>query len=112
MTLILLTSVPAFSDTQVELDELRADIDAVIGTAEAGSVEQCESIALGVKPCGGPSEYLVFSTEMTDSQVLKALVDRYNECDRSRNDRLGLASGCDMVEAPTLVLKGNRCETN
>jgi len=63
-----------------------------------------------VKPCGGPWEYLVFSTEVTEQKTLEDLVRRYDELNRSLNEALGSASNCAMVQAPELVLNVDRCE--
>ena len=95
--------------SQDDLDELEAEIRALIGDAEASQPNQCRTIAFGAKPCGGPWTYLVYSTVSTDEQQLEELVSRYNALQAERNRELGLISDCALALRPDTALVGGRC---
>jgi len=97
------------ADTESGLEQLRLAIDVAVGDPLANSAGQCKVIPLGVKPCGGPRNYLVYSMEVTEDQTLRGLVSQYNRCEEQRNERLGLMSDCEFVEQPRPVLRDGRC---
>ena len=92
-----------------ELQNLRAEINAEIGEAEASSAVACRVLPLGAKPCGGPWSYLVYSAEASDPERLEALAADYHRVDDERNRACELASNCMMEPEPTPVLEGGRC---
>lgn len=103
-------SQSAAAETESGMQQLRLAVDVAIGRPAASLQSQCRVIAIGVKSCGGPREYLVYSTEVTETQTLHDLVNEYNRCDRDRNERLGLMSDCEFVEEPAVVLNNGICE--
>jgi len=103
------SSSPASAETESAMQQLRLAMDVAIGQPAATVLNQCRAIALGVKTCGGPREYLLYSTEVTETRTLHDLVDKFNRCDHDRNKRLELASDCEFVVEPTLVLKDGVC---
>jgi len=62
----------------------------------------CNYIALGVKPCGGPREYLVFPNSVNQS-ILQNLVTDYNEMDHQHNLQTGAVSDCMLVTPPNNI---------
>lgn len=93
----------------VSLHNLRHRIIAIADRRERSTVRNCASIRLGVKACGGPKRYLVYSKSSTDIDKLKKLVKRYNRCDQERNVRLGLISTCEYRLKPRLRLQRGEC---
>lgn len=98
------------AETDSGMQQLRLAVDVAVGRPAASMQNQCRVIAVGVKPCGGPREYLIYSTEVTETQTLHDLVNEYNQCDQERNERLGLMSDCEFVEEPGVVLNNGICE--
>lgn len=94
---------------RTELDSLRNLIHALVQDAPADDVSACRAIAFGAKPCGGPRAYLVYSIQATDSLELARVVEEFNELDARRNERLGLASDCMLVQRPDLRVEGGQC---
>ena len=93
------------------LEEARARIDSAIGGAAASTLSQCALVAVGARPCGGPREYLAYSTAETDSSALATLAAVYERMDRERNEAQGLVSTCELMQPPDLVLENGRCVT-
>jgi hypothetical protein len=61
---------------------------------------ECRSIALGVKSCGGPWRYLIYSTATTSPTEIEALVEEYNILNARLNDSEGWISDCSMAREP------------
>jgi len=96
--------------------EVRADLDLTwaavvseVGTPLADSIHQCAAIALGAKPCGGPSRYVVYSRQVSDEARLRMLAQRYTELEREWNAATDAISDCSLVVAPTVTLAGGQC---
>lgn len=112
---LLITScseLTPIEETEIEnmnIIELAEYINKYVGDAKADSPEFCNTIPIGVKPCGGPWGYLVFSTKTVNEEVLINLVERYNELDSLRNEEEQRMSTCDLATKPNLTIKNNRC---
>lgn len=94
---------------QDSLQEVRAEIDSVIGNAQANTLSQCRLLPLGSRPCGGPSSYVAYSTAVTDSSTLTDLAGIYRSLMERRNEETGAFSTCEMLSPPELVLEAGRC---
>lgn len=85
-----------------QLEQLRQEILAYVGTPECGQPGSCRTIPFGDKPCGGPWSYLIYSTVSTDSVALTGMVARYNRFNHTLNLRYGWASDCSVPNLPVL----------
>ena len=85
---------------RAKLEAMRKDILALIATPSCGGDGECRYIGLGVKPCGGVWEYLVYSTATVDTAFLKYLVSRYNAFNDGFNRRYTIYSDCMFVLPP------------
>jgi hypothetical protein len=101
-----------FSDEEVTLEELKALEDEImeeIGIPVADVPEQCRTIAFGSKPCVGPWEYLVYSTQVSDEERLERLVSLYNDLEEEYNQENGIMSDCSVVSRPEVGLADGQC---
>jgi hypothetical protein len=88
---------------------LRVSILAQTAKAPCSSVSVCRTIGLGAKPCGGPQEYLIYSTLATDSVRLSQEVARYNEIEANRNRKRRLVSDCRALPQPRVACIAGQC---
>ncbi len=86
-----------------DLEELRAEITALAESETCTNSEEWDFVAFGSKPCGGPREYLAYSTQIDVSEFLD-LVSKYNELDKQNNQSTGAASDCLFVGPPNGVV--------
>ena len=86
--------------TQEMLDEKKAEVLAFI--TNSSCTGSCNYIAFGSKPCGGPREYLLFSSSVSQGPLVD-LVAEYNEMERQFNIQTNAVSDCMMVLPPTSV---------
>lgn len=97
----------SLAEGQETLAAMRIEIEQMIDAS--GPVSTCRSLALGAKPCGGPWEYLVYSTAQTDSAALDAKVREYNALESDLNTRYGAVSDCALVVEPALDSRDGQC---
>ncbi|MCV2353686.1 hypothetical protein LNV09_05860 [Paucibacter sp. B2R-40] len=79
-------------------------IQAEIGDAACDGPQQCHSIAIGAKSCGGPDSYMAWSSKHTDGQKLRSLVEQHAAARKAENQASDMRSDCRVVTDP-----GARC---
>jgi hypothetical protein len=99
----------ADSTPAVDLLKVRQAIIAEVRDAPCSSPSVCRTIALGEKACGGPRQYLVYSTSATDSARLGHEVARFNQAERKRNREEGRMSDCMAVMKPQVSCIAGQC---
>jgi hypothetical protein len=91
------------------IERLKVDARAIARTTGCGPAGQCASIGLGVRACGGPSEYVVYCPASTDTAALRRKVAEVERAERAFNEKYGLASTCEFRMPPTLEVSGGSC---
>ena len=91
------------------LDDMRVAVMELVGEARCTDPGQCRAMPFGVKPCGGPWTYLIYSTEATDSSRLAEAVVEFNRQESALNASEGRASDCLFVMEPSISCIDGRC---
>ena len=94
---------------RAQLDEMRQEINALVGEAAAASISDCRYAALGSKPCGGPWEYVIYSVSSADSTALAIRLTAYDAFEAEMNERYGYVSDCSVPAMPVLTFGDGRC---
>lgn len=101
--LIFITGCDALSTTNpITASQLQAQLTEIqnfVKTGSCNTAAQCKYMAIGSKACGGPSDYIVFSEDI-DVTVLKKMVDRFTEDQKTYNKENNVASDCSLVTPP------------
>jgi len=95
--------------TESDLAKLESQIREMIGK-DCSNSGQCEVIAFGSKPCGGPWEYLVYSSSDTDGALLIERVNTYNQLQKEFNLENGIISDCGIVGPPEVNCTDGKCQ--
>lgn len=103
------SAVPAVSRDAQGGDTL-ARIRALVGTPGCSSDDQCHTLAIGHRACGGPESYLAWSSEKTPQAELQALGERYKEERRAADAASGMASTCQFMADPGAVCRAGTCQ--
>ena len=90
-----------------ELAVLKAEIENLASISICDDTFECEFLAFGSKPCGGPWSYLVYSTSI-DTEKLEKMVIGYNQKEALYNKNWNINSDCIIVNPPTSIT----CENN
>lgn len=88
---------------------LYRQIREAIGDAACSAADQCRTLAVGHKACGGPEAYLVWSSQVTDGTRLRALAQAYTEARRNEVQKSGRVSDCALVTDPGARCEAGRC---
>ena len=91
------------------LAEMEREIDALVGDAAGASIADCRYAGVGSKPCGGPWEFVIYSTSSTDSTALAERLTEYNAFEAEMNKRYGYISNCSLPNLPVLAYRDGRC---
>lgn len=74
------------------------------------SSQQCRSLPLGAKPCGGPEGYLAWSTAHADAAAVAQMAERYRQERKAEHERRGVASDCRFLPDPGAVCRAGQCQ--
>ncbi|MBM3116401.1 hypothetical protein [Jeongeupia naejangsanensis] len=91
------------------LTTLRSSIGHEVGIPKASDRSQCVVLPIGAQPCGGPSDYLVYSMQVSDTARLQALVTQYTALQRRRNEQTQTAGICSVRPVPDATVESGRC---
>jgi hypothetical protein len=89
--------------------ELQNKIRDEIGDPVCSANDQCRTVAIGHKACGGPEAYRVWSTRVSDGPRLLALAEAYRQARREEAQQSGRVSDCAMVVDPGARCEAGRC---
>lgn len=78
----------------------RAAIESLVGEAKCDADDQCRTIGVGAKACGGPARYLAWSIRQTDADSLHDAVERDARQARSAAEAAGIQSTCSIAVDP------------
>ncbi len=96
---------------EAEMQALRAEIVKEIGSAPCANLVHCRLLALGVRPCGGPDEYLAYSSVTGDKTPLENKALEYALLQEDLHRAQGTVGACVMLPVPRLICLDNRCRT-
>lgn len=86
-------------DSVAYLTELKSNIETLAEESICSDEFECRYIAFGSKPCGGPWEYLIYTTSI-DTLALTSLVIEYNQLEASYNLNCNAVSDCSTPIPP------------
>jgi hypothetical protein len=102
------TAVAAQSDGEDAL-RLRDELASAIGEARCRNLVNCRIVGLGVRPCGGPEEYVAYSIWDTDRQQIANLVFEYNLLKEDMMLDSDAVGTCEQLQKPAVDCVRDRC---
>ena len=103
------SDAPQAPSTATGSAPLLARIEAERGTAACDTDEQCHTIGVGHKACGGPERYLAWSSKHSDGTRLRALVAEHAAARRAEDAKNGMMSTCSVVQDPGATCSAGHC---
>ncbi len=95
---------PAAASASAAADA-HARMSTLIGDAACDSQDQCRTVGIGARPCGGPESWLAWSTKSTDPHALQEAAQAQAKASKDENQHSGLASDCRARPEPTVVCR-------
>ena len=89
--------------------QLVAAIRLDVGDAPCDSDQQCKTLAMGEKDCGGPEYWLAWSTTRSNAKVLQAKSTELAALQQRRNEASGARSNCRFMGDPGSMCVAKRC---
>lgn len=90
----------------ISLDLMLIDLHKTANSKTCTNYADWKFIAIGVKSCGGPQDYLAYSSKINTANFLKN-VEEYTEAEKAYNNHWGIISDCLMVTEPKSVFCKN-----
>ena len=84
-------------------------IRAEVGDAQCESDQQCKTLAVGEKDCGGPEYWLAWSTARSSGKLLQAKSEELVVLQLRRNEASGVRSNCRYMPDPGATCQVKRC---
>lgn len=94
---------------QVDTKQLHQRMQRLTEDKSCRETAECKILAVGSRACGGPEQYLAYSTTNTDEKLLAITNDRYTKLKQQQQQRLGLRSTCQMLPEPLAQCKLRQC---
>jgi hypothetical protein len=91
------------------LENLHREITALIGEPRCENIVHCRLLALGLRPCGGPAEYLAYSSIVGRRDVLEAKAYEYGFLQEEVNRTRKVSGNCTVLDKPRLACTNGRC---
>jgi hypothetical protein len=107
-----LLTLTACASAQPPTEELWKKIQAANSDLRCDNSSQCHSLGVGSKACGGPENYIAWSSKNSDGVQLKALVEQHAAARRADDKRLGMMSTCSIVSDPGATCSAGSCVVN
>lgn len=107
-----LLMLAACAGAQTPTEQLWKKIQAANSDLACDNSSQCHSLGVGAKACGGPENYLAWSSKNGDGAQLKALVRQHAAARRADDQRLGMMSTCSIVSDPGATCRAGQCVLN
>lgn len=73
------------------------------------SVEQCKTVPVGEKACGGPRYHLVYCASSTNEPELQRVLEELQQREQEYNQRYDPVSTCRLILPPEVELVGDVC---
>ncbi len=105
-TLAGCAQTPAEPESQRMARELRT----LIGPAACTADNQCRSLPVGAKACGGPAGYWAWSTQGTDADRVLDLARRQAEAQKGESEASGVRSNCALMVDPGVACVAGHCQ--
>ncbi|MCG7537437.1 hypothetical protein [Pseudoalteromonas sp. OOF1S-7] len=95
--------------TEAGLKNQRAYLKFMTKDKECDTTTQCQVLPVGSRACGGPSDYVIFSTKTADPNKVKELADQLTHAEATYNAKNKMISICQHLAAPATQCVNNKC---
>lgn len=97
------------SQDEAQLRTLRKQIQELAGDGRCNNVVHCRAIPIGKRDCGGPDEYVIFSSMTGKAGLLEAKAFEYTFLQEEILRGKAGVGACEMVVEPRLACIQQRC---
>ncbi|MBA6409679.1 hypothetical protein H4J63_10150 [Pseudoalteromonas sp. 5Ae-yellow] len=109
---VVAEKIPKADLKNVSIDDIKAaktELDTLIADKQCDTSTQCRVNAVGSRACGGPSSFVVYSTNAASEDQVTALSDKITKLESSYNSQKGMMSICQHLTTPSTQCVENKC---
>jgi hypothetical protein len=92
-----------------KLSQLGSEIQIFAKNKACSGSGDCRAMAMGSKPCGGPTSYIIYSLSKTDEKILAEKVKQYTDLQKEINIKYNRISDCSLLIPPTVDCLNGVC---
>ena len=100
------------ANVETELATLRKEIQRLAGDGRCNNVVHCRALPLGKRACGGPDEYIVFSSMTGKADLLEAKAFEYTFLQEELLRGKPETGSCEIILEPKLNCIQQRCRAD
>jgi Fe-S-cluster containining protein len=101
------TLSPAVDDQKLE--QLGKEIQEFAKNKACTGSDDCKTMAMGSKACGGPTSYIIYALSKTDEKQLSEKVKQYTDFEKELNIKYNRTSDCLFLSPPTVDCLNGVC---
>ena len=101
------TLTPAVDDQKLE--QLGKEIQDFAKNKTCAGGDDCKTMAMGSKACGGPTSYIIYALSKTDEKQLSEKVKQYTDFQKELNIKHNRTSDCLFLSPPTVDCLNGVC---
>jgi Fe-S-cluster containining protein len=101
------TLTPAVDDQKLE--QLGKEIQDFAKNKACAGTDDCRTMAMGSKPCGGPTSYIFYALSKTVEKQLSEKVKQYTDFQKELNIKYNRTSDCLFLSPPTVDCLNGVC---
>lgn len=94
------TLTPAVDDQKLE--QLGKEIQEFAKNKACAGGDDCKTMAMGAKACGGPTNYIIYALSKIDEKQLFEKVKKYTDLQKELNIRYNRTSDCLFLSPPVV----------
>jgi len=95
---------------ETDIARLNTQIKAAVGYPRCDTLSDCDAIATGFKPCGGPNRWVAYSKVQSNLGLLQDHANRRIRLEREYISLTGLTSDCAIEIKPNTSCRRSVCE--
>jgi guanyl-specific ribonuclease Sa len=84
---------------------------ALLANAACDAPDQCRTVGLGHKACGGPESYAAYSVKGGNDEKIRMLAQQYADARKRDDEAAGRMSTCMATRDPGATCSAQRCVT-
>lgn len=89
------------SDDQ-KLADLATEIEIFAKNKACTGGNDCKVIGMGLRPCGGPSRFIIYALSKTDEKQLSDKITAYTNLEKELNSKYNKIGTCEALLPPTV----------
>ncbi|MEA5461153.1 hypothetical protein VB796_18970 [Arcicella sp. LKC2W] len=92
-----------------QLANLATEIETFAKNKACAGGDDCKVMAMGARPCGGPSKFIIYALSKTDEKQLTEKITAYTNLEKELNIKYNRMGTCIALTPPTVDCLNGIC---